>query len=187
MDRLLDLLEVLQLALDGAETLVSWRSETGEERSTNYEIPSEVACVTCHQRDREVDLIGLRPRNLNIDVLRDGGEVNQLEDLRARDLVSGAQSVSSIPVYEDASNDLEARARAYLDANCAHCHNPDAWKRSARTKLDLRYETPLADTGLLNERKDFAGMLIDGEMPFIGTTIIDDEGVDLVLRYLETL
>lgn len=177
------------LALDGAETRVDWVSETGEERSTDYEIPGEVACVTCHQRDGVADLIGLRPRNLNIDVLRDGAEVNQIEYLRSRSLLSGAaaDAVTTIPAYEDQSNELEVRARAYLDANCAHCHNPSAWEKAAEKHFDFRYETPLHETGILDEPHDFKKALRDGEMPLVGTTLIHDEGVDIVLRYLDAL
>ena len=177
------------LSLDGAETRIDWVSEAGEERSTDYEIPDEVACVTCHQRDGAADLIGLRPRNLNIDVLRDGTEVNQIEYLRSRSLLSGvaADTVATIPAYEDHSTDLELRARAYLDANCAHCHNPSAWEKAAEKDFDFRYETPLHETGILDEPHDFKQALRDGEMPLAGTTLIHDQGVDLVLGYLDTL
>ncbi len=177
------------LSLDGAEMLVRWASETGQERATDYEIPNEIACVTCHQRDGAADLIGLRPRNLNIDVRRDGAEVNQIEYLRSRSLLSGAaaDTVTTIPAYEDPSNELELRARAYLDANCAHCHNPSAWHKAAKKNFDFRYATPLDETGILDERHDFDKALLDGEMPLTGTTLIHEEGLDIVFSYLDTL
>lgn len=177
------------LALDGEQMRLEWISATGDTRSTDYEVPSEVACVTCHQRDGEVELIGLRPRNLNLDVLREGATVNQLEHLDGQGLLSGVplETLSRIPAYENAENELEARARSYLDANCAHCHNPDGWRRPARRDFDFRFETPLADTGLLGKQRDVEAVLVDGEMPYIGTTLVHDEGVDLVLSYLGTL
>ena len=42
---------------------------------------------------------------------------------------------------------LAERARAYLHANCAHCHHPGG---TAPTAIDLRAETPFAATGLCN-------------------------------------
>lgn len=177
------------LALDGSETPIGWMSESGAERSTDYEIPSEVACVTCHQQGGDVALIGLRPRNLNIEVTRDGVAVNQLEYLASRALLSGASpdTVATVPAYEDGALDLESRARGYLDANCAHCHRPDAWKRSANQEFDFRYETPLEETGILDDPREVEDALVDGEMPYTGTTLIHDEGVGLVVEYLNTL
>ena len=177
------------LLLDGEVTPIDWIAEGGQSRSTDYEVPGEVACVTCHQRSGEVTLIGLRPRNLNIAVLRDGVPVNQLEDLRARGLLAdeGIELVATLPAYEDSTQDLEARARAYLDTNCAHCHNPDAWRRSARQDFDFRYETPLASSGISSGREDIRDVLIDGEMPLTGTTVPHAEGIELVLSYLDTL
>src|SRR5207302_575149 len=42
---------------------------------------------------------------------------------------------------------LEDRVRSYLDVNCAHCHRPG---NPVRAALDLRYDTPLGDQGLVN-------------------------------------
>lgn len=40
---------------------------------------------------------------------------------------------------------LDDQARAYLDVNCSHCHRPAG---PARGNLDLRFQTPLASTGV---------------------------------------
>lgn len=177
-----------RLLLEGEVTSATWTTESGSDRATDYEIPSEVACVTCHQHEDEVDVIGLRPRNLNIEVMRDGAMVNQLEYLQSRSILTGdIDSVATIAAYEDDANDLETRARAYLDANCAHCHSPGAWERAVRQDFDFRFETSLQDTGILGERRDLEEALLDGEMPYIGTTVPHDEGIDLVLDYLDTL
>ncbi|TPV94233.1 MAG: hypothetical protein B7733_16350 [Myxococcales bacterium FL481] len=177
------------LALDGARTHVDWRTASGAERSTHYEIPSEVACVTCHQRDEAVTLIGLTPRNMNTVVVRDGVEIDQLEYLQSRAVLSGLglEGLTSLPAYTNHSNELAIRARSYLDANCAHCHSPRAWKRAAREDLDLRYETALPDTGIVDEPRALRAALTSGDMPYVGTTLIDDEGVSLVVDYLDTV
>jgi mono/diheme cytochrome c family protein len=45
----------------------------------------------------------------------------------------------------DAAVPLDARARSYLQANCAQCHRPGG---PAPTTFDLRADTPFAQTGL---------------------------------------
>jgi len=54
----------------------------------------------------------------------------------------------ALPRLVDPTDDaapLEARASAWLDANCAHCHRPGA---NANTRADLRAETPWPARGL---------------------------------------
>ncbi|MEO0638871.1 MAG: hypothetical protein AAFY70_04050, partial [Bacteroidota bacterium] len=68
-----------------------------------------------------------------------------------------------------------------------HCHIPGAWEASAERDFDFRYETPFDQTGILFERDRIEEALRDQEMPFIGTTLLDQEGVDLVIAYMESL
>src|SRR5204862_352545 len=56
-----------------------------------------------------------------------------------------AAELASHPKLADESASLEARARAYLDVNCAICHHPGG---PAPGSMDMRIETPLAKTGL---------------------------------------
>tara|TARA_B100000686_G_scaffold128348_1_gene135548 strand:- start:240 stop:941 length:702 start_codon:yes stop_codon:yes gene_type:complete len=177
------------LSLVDVTTTVHWISPTGESRSTAYEIPGEVACVTCHQSSEAVTLLGLTPRNLNQDVMRGDEQLNQLDHLVKESIFqqTDAASIKTIINYEDTSHDIEARARAYLDANCSHCHHPNAWKKSARQDLDLRYDTPLAQTGIQDASDTISKLLREGEMPLVGTTMLDEDGVKLTLDYLDTL
>ena len=78
-------------------------------------------------------------------------------------------------------------ARAYLDINCAHCHNPGGWDGAARPELDLRFQTPLNQTGLERKERDLERQLETGQMPYLGTTLLHDEGIRLVLEYIESL
>lgn len=177
------------LSLNGVTTKVNWISETGEVRSTDYEVPGEVACVTCHQNAGAVSLIGPSPRNLNRAVVRDEQELDQLTYLQSRAVFEQADPLTTRTMvdYKDPSHTLEDRARAYLDANCSHCHAPDAWDRSAKQGLDLRYETSLVKSGILKKRDKIERQMTNGEMPFVGTTLLHDEGVALVLDYLARL
>lgn len=47
---------------------------------------------------------------------------------------------------EAAAGGSEARARAYLHANCSHCHRPGS--NTTQAHIDLRFDTPFAETGL---------------------------------------
>ncbi|MCZ8173306.1 MAG: hypothetical protein O9272_16355, partial [Brevundimonas sp.] len=55
------------------------------------------------------------------------------------------QVTSRVPMWEDRARvDTAAAARGWLDANCAHCHNPAG--SASNSGLDLRWEqsTPVA-------------------------------------------
>lgn len=177
------------LLVDGTTTAVSWVDEAGQSRTTDYVVPHEGECVTCHQADESAVFIGPTPRNLNRLVERDGNDVNQLAYLQAEGVLDEVDdaSVATIPNYEDETESLAERARAYLDINCAHCHSPGRWDEASRRDLDLRYSTPLGETGLDDREDRVARQLRDGEMPYLGTTLHHDEGVGLVVDYIDSL
>ena len=177
------------LLLTGTTTESSWVDETGRSRTTDYVVPHEGECVTCHQSGGSSVFIGPTLGNLNRNVTRSGDEVNQLEYLVAEGVLDSADwtSAPSVPDYEDSDLSLDSRARAYLDINCAHCHNPGGWDEASRPDLDLRFETPLNQTGLERKARDLERQLETGQMPYLGTTLLHDEGIRLVLDYLATL
>ena len=93
-----------------------------------------------------------------------------------------------MPAYEDPANKLEHRARAYLEINCAHCHNPDGL--AYRQSVTFSYKIPFSATGIAFHQQNIADrMQTTGEyhMPKLGTTIIDKEGVELIKAYLRSL
>ncbi len=45
--------------------------------------------------------------------------------------------------YDAASGTLEARARAYLDVNCAHCHNPAGPAHTSGLDLSWSQQDPI--------------------------------------------
>jgi uncharacterized repeat protein (TIGR03806 family) len=92
-----------------------------------YIVPTRNECAACHATDHtsgELEPIGPRARHLNRAYLGHGG--NQLEGLAANGQLTGLPPMDQVPANADLAGDhpIEARARAYLDANCGHCHSP---------------------------------------------------------------
>jgi uncharacterized repeat protein (TIGR03806 family) len=121
------------------------------QQAWNYPGPED--CMSCHTSG-EGRVLGVRTRQLNLDwiCVGDGPVVeNQLGAWNALGLFS--QDVGSPAAYEaypdpsDTTKLQGRRARAYLAANCAMCHQPLG---PAPGSLDFRWSTPLAETNVVN-------------------------------------
>lgn len=116
--------------------------------------PSRQDCVTCHTQ-QSTGVLGLKTRQLNKPMLYPNGVTeNQLLAWKNIDLFSNPPADPSVPTFDrlahhtETTATLEKRARSYLDANCSSCHRPN----SARAFWDARFDTPLAEQGLLYGR-----------------------------------
>lgn len=113
----------------GARRDVTFTDLQGRARTLDYAVPNQNQCKECHQLDKRLVPIGPRARNLNGAYPYAEGAENQLAHWTRSGLLKGAPSPEASPRaahWDDPAEPLEARARAYLDANCAHCHNPRA-------------------------------------------------------------
>lgn len=112
----------------GATLPVSFTDSDGAPLSLDWEVPNRNQCKGCHDAGGAITPIGLSARNLNRSYDYADGAENQIAYWSARALLSGAPDPQAAPrvpnAYDPSSGALEARARAYLDVNCAHCHNP---------------------------------------------------------------
>ena len=96
-----------------------------------YVVPNENQCAGCHVTNlqtKQIAPIGPKARHLNRDYSYAGGVENQFAHLTRLGLLTGAPEAGSAPRNANwmaASQPLAARARAYLDVNCGHCHNPN--------------------------------------------------------------
>jgi len=168
---------------------VSWRDAQGEERNTNYVVPSSTDCIKCHSNSGITTIIGPKLRNMNFNV--DG--MNQLQAFIDHGYLSGAPDVSSIealPNWEDTTYSLEERGRAYFDMNCAHCHTAGGFCEIEST-LRLSYDTPFIDTKITERQNQIINRMqyFDSgfSMPFIGTTSVHTEGFNLIQQYINSL
>lgn len=177
------------LSFDKAETEITWLNDNGTAELVNYQVPSQNDCSTCHQVNSSISPIGPTIRNLNRVVARNGHDKNQIDYLNEIGLLNNLSfdPNNKIVDYKDQNQPIELRARAYLDMNCAHCHNPDGWNMANERGFDFRYDISLRQTGLSNRGEKVMRTLENGKMPFIGTTTVDREGVDLIKDYLRSL
>lgn len=177
------------LELNGLETPVNWVDVNGINRSTVYDFPDENECITCHQADNNIIPLGTTLPHMNRNVTRSGQTTNLLSHLQVVGVLNdfNVRGISEIPDYHDSSYSPEERARAYMHINCSHCHNPAGWEEAVEQDLDFRYSTPLNQTGILMESDEIVELVQDGEMPFIGTTMLDESGVPLIVDYINSL
>ncbi|MCG8328008.1 MAG: hypothetical protein MI974_10005 [Chitinophagales bacterium] len=177
------------LDLDGFDTQVNWINLSGNNRSIMYHVPNQNECVSCHQLNSEVVPLGPTLRNMNFEVMRNGTAINQLAHLQSIGILNdfNISQINQIPDYNNESTNLAERGRAYLDMNCAHCHNPSAWSKPAGKGYDFRFETELDNTRILDRKNKIKEVVQNGEMPYLGTTVIDQEGVDLIIQYINSL
>jgi len=166
---------------------VSWITEGGEQKNISYHVPNTKDCATCHNFKDQIMPIGLKLRNLNFDILDNNKPVNQLSSLQDIGILSqfDPHQINATAKAFNTSSALTDQARAYLDMNCAHCHNPDGYAK--RTKLFLTYGTPLDQTTIVKKKDKIIKKFQKGKMPRLGTTIVHAEALQLLKDYLNNL
>jgi uncharacterized repeat protein (TIGR03806 family) len=177
--------------------------------SQTWRFPSRSECMTCHTSAAGFAL-SFNTRQLNRVAEFSGMWQNQLGVLQqAGYLTGGLPPVTTLPVFVpsgDATQSLEIRARSYLAANCAPCHQPGG---GGGNTWDLRAQIPTEETGivrgLLNnpngdpDNRFFApgdaahSMAVTrmqgggglNRMPPIGSRVTDTVGVALLTAWIE--
>ncbi len=145
------------LEVAGGITTVIWRDEKGGKKTLEYAVPNMNQCKGCHERSGVMTPIGPSARQLNGDFQYADGVDNQLIRWKKANILRGAPDdlkvIPQLPNYENTSATLDSRAKAYLDINCAHCHNLQGpaqtsglfldWKTTDSTAYGF-YKTPVA-------------------------------------------
>jgi uncharacterized repeat protein (TIGR03806 family) len=129
----------------GTRIPVSFTDPSGAARTISYAVPNQNQCKDCHALSGAITPIGVKARYLN-----HGG---QLQRYVAAGLLDRAPAdAPRVARWDDAKAPLDARARAYLEINCAHCHNPQG--AASNSGLFLKF----ADRGPgVNKRPVAAG------------------------------
>ncbi len=141
---------VLEVA--GEQTDVVYLDREGNTQRQSYVMPNLNQCKGCHNRNEKLLPIGPSIRQLNGELAYANGPENQLTYWQKHGLLTGLPALDDLPkapVWNDAATGtLDARARAWLDINCAHCHRPNG--PASTSGLNLRYnETNPTAWGIL--------------------------------------
>lgn len=175
------------LVIKGTDTPVNWVDDAGNKRTIDYHIPKTKECATCHNSGGNFMPIGPKISNLNREVSRDGRNMNQLAYLQQVGFLNdiAPSNFNKMPNWRDKALPLEDRARAYLDVNCAHCHSREGYCSSSSLKLG--FELDLESTKIANHASRIERFMTKKTMPMLGTTVVDEEGLELIKRYINTL
>ncbi len=198
----------------GMRTEVAFIDAKGAEVRFSYAVPNVNQCKECHTLGETLTPIGPKARNLNGDYPYADGPENQLAHWTRTGLLDGAPAPGAAPAnprWDDPAAPVQSRALAYLDANCAHCHNPRG--AASNSGLYLDYERTSAVQRGIGKRPVAAGSasadldvdIAPGEpdrsillhrmqsrepgvmMPELGRALPHEEGIALVRAYIAGL
>ena len=198
------------------------RSSTGF-RERSYRISSRTECVLCHNPwvEKKTTVFGvqsasplaLSTQQLNRDHGHFGLIANQLETFQHIGWAtnSGVVTTKEQPRFadpHDGSADLNARARAYLHVNCAHCPQFNAGGAativlSHSAKLDetktvgvrpTQGAFGIADASIVSAGDPFGSVLLyrmaklgGGRMPRVGSHEVDKRAVSLIHDWIKEM
>lgn len=178
--------------------------------SVSWHFPSAGQCLQCHTNAAGFSL-GLETKQLNSEVLYSGTQktANQLATLAHIGIFSSplttTQKTEKLYSLTDPQATAMQKARSYLHANCANCHQPNG---SASVNMDLRITTPLelmnvcnmsptaGDLGIANARIIAAGdpsksVLLkrmqatdNTQMPPLSHSVVDAQAVQVVSDWI---
>ena len=182
------------------------------EREQKWHFPSRAECNMCHTVTAKYAL-GVNTQQMNRDHDYGGVVANQLATLEHiglfdRKLPAAPEKLAKIADYRDPKASVDDRARAYLHANCSHCHRK--WG-GGNAEFQLLANLPIKDTGTIDVKpgqgtldlKD-PRLLVPGEpdrsliyhrmtrlglgrMPHIASNVVDEPAVKLISDWIKML
>jgi uncharacterized repeat protein (TIGR03806 family) len=195
------------LLLVGARVPITVQNEQGQDVAIEYRVPNTNQCYGCHGTPGETDMLGLRTRQMNRD-----GQIEQLVAMGAFDgPLPPPSEWGKLPDPYAAGGDLDAKARAWLEANCAHCHSPGGAAGGTRLWLNVDVTTPIdygicripnaAGAGAGGRRFDIvpgapdesvmtfriASTVPGIKMPEMPVQLVDQRGVDLITAWIAAM
>ena len=200
------------LQMGGSTTAVSFQ-HNGATLAINYEIPSESNCATCHNVGEQPLPIGIKPQSLNSSYVFADGSKNQLTKWVEKGFLQNSlpATIASVVDYNDASKDINLRARSYFDINCAHCHHDGGSADYVNLRFGFTESSDFENLGV----NQGAGIPVPGvmhglivapqnaaesslyymmstnnpivKMPRLGRTIVDQEGLAIVEEWINSL
>ena len=199
----------------GKKLNISWTHTDGIKKSTVYNVPNNNQCKDCHINGKDISPIGPTAAQLNRKYNMVSNQINQLEFYDKKGLLKNLPDHGNLPKFavwdNEQSGSIEDRAKAYLDINCAHCHQPQGSAKNSGLDLrliqtnrrkqgifkppiaagkgsgDLQYSivpgSPEESIIIYRMRSTDPGVM----MPEIGRSIAHQEGIELISEYIKNL
>ncbi len=198
----------------GKEEQVRWIDNKGDKRTTSYTVPNLNQCKNCHAKGKSITPIGPTAAQWNKSYALSLTNKNQLDYFNEIGILEKVVEPSlrpKMPVWNDALLPIDHRAKAYLDVNCAHCHNLEGSAKNSGLYLSYTqqnsrkrgvFKPPVAagkgsgnliydivpghpEESILIYRMKSNDPSI--RMPEIGRSTAHKEGIDLLEEYIVTL
>jgi len=195
----------------GAAREFTVKTTTGEHKQM-WNFPSRTQCTMCHTVTAKYAL-GVNTMQMNRDHDYHGVVANQLATLDHiglfdRKLPAAPETLAKMPSPHDASAPVADRARAYLHANCSHCHRK--WG-GGNAEFQLLANLPITETGTLDVKPGQGAfdlkdprILVNGDpdrsmlyhrmtrlglgrMPHIASNVVDEKGVTLIHDWIASM
>ena len=183
----------------GANKVIETTAPSGAPLSINYAVPNKNQCKTCHGIDGAIFPVGPKARNL-------GDQTHAWSDAT---LLSGVpDEFAVVPSAHNETSPLSARARAYLEINCAHCHREGGSASNSGLWLEWDEQSPRKigvhkrPTAAGRASGDLHSVIVPGapersimvqrmasletgiSMPELGRSIIHEDGVELIKAWI---
>jgi len=208
--------DAVLLAASGDDREFTIKKANASTGLLNWRYPSRTECLTCHSRQAGF-VLGLNVGQMNREHDYSGATAHQLSALEHIGVLKGAKNndftnkLDRLPRLTnpyDISADLTNRVRAYLHANCSHCHTEagggnSAMELTSKTKLEnmrILDALPQHDTFELREARLIAPGHPErsvmfwrlthrgfGQMPPLSITTVDEEAVKLFEAWIRGL
>lgn len=172
-----------------------------------WSYPGWQQCVSCHSAAGGSPL-GFNALQLNRPLPR--SSTNQLDWLAMRGCFSNPedihpQNLGMLANIGDTNSPIQYRARSWLNANCAQCHQPGGFSGA---DWDARITTPVADAKIIDVPSAFGsgGKIVTFgrpsesylwwrpairddllQMPPFGTSVPNDEAIQILGEWIQTL
>ena len=199
----------------GSAVPIKYRHTDGKLKTFEYVVPNNNQCKNCHSIDNEISPVGMTAAQLNKEYSYINTQINQLNYFKTEERLIGMNNldeVAAMPVWNDVSSgNLENRAHAYLDANCAHCHSKRGSAKNSGLYLEYQqvdqrargvYKPPVAAG---KGSGDFQYGIVPGKaeesiftyrmasvdpairMPELGRSVVHQEGLELIKAYINQM
>lgn len=198
----------------GRDRTFTIRERDGRTREQTWHFPGRAECTLCHTMPMNY-VLGPTTPQMNRDHDYGGGVIaNQIEVLHRLGMLEKPLKdgkATALPKLADPADEratLEERARAYLHANCAHCHTK--WG-GGNAYFWLNADLPLDKTATLGTAPQHGDLHVPGakvidpghpersllalrmamlgseRMPRIASSVVDEAAVKLISDWIKSL